>query len=128
MSKARQTYTERFKREAVSLLEKKGNRSLAACELGVHVSLLRKWEKTIKQNGIVCSMSRKGNCWDKAVVESFFSTRERECVQSKRYLSRAEAGADLFHFIEICYNRKRRHSTLGCLGPAAFELRATAGA
>lgn len=50
MSKARKTYTEEFKREAVSLLEKRGNRSVVARELGVHVSLLRKWEKKIKEN------------------------------------------------------------------------------
>lgn len=86
------------------------------------------YQKLLEENGIVCSMSRKGNCWDNAVVESFFSTLKREWVQGKRYLSRAEARADIFHFIEIWYNRKRRHSTLGYLSPAEFELRAAGGA
>jgi putative transposase len=71
--------------------------------------------------GITCSMSRKGDCWDNAVVESFFSSLKREWVQDKRYATRAEARADIFHYIEVWYNRKRRHSTLGYLSPAEFE-------
>jgi putative transposase len=69
-------------------------------------------------------MSRGGNCWDNAVVESFFSSLKRERVQERRYETRAEARADIFNYIEIWYNRKRRHSTLGYLSPAELERKA----
>lgn len=82
------------------------------------------YQKLLEEEGLICSMSRKGNCWDNAVVESFFSTLKREWVQGKRYRSRPEARADIFHYIEIWYNRKRRHSTLGYLSPAEFERKA----
>jgi putative transposase len=78
--------------------------------------------------GITCSMSRKGNCWDNAVVESFFSSLKREWVQDRRYRTRSEARADIFHYIEVWYNRKRRHSTLGYLSPEEFEGKMAAGA
>ena len=66
-------------------------------------------------------MSRKGNCWDNAPVESFFATLKRERVHHRRYETREEARADLFQYIEIWYNRKRLHSSLGYLSPAAYE-------
>jgi putative transposase len=82
------------------------------------------YQQILKEAAITCSMSRKGNCWDNAVAESFFSSLKREWVQEKNYETRAEARADIFHYIEIWYNRKRRHSTLGYLSPAEFERKA----
>ncbi len=68
-------------------------------------------------------MSRKGNCWDNAVAESFFATLKTECIYSRRFATRAEAPQAIFHFIEVFYNRHRRHSTLGYLSPMEFELK-----
>ena len=70
---------------------------------------------------IVCSMSRKGNCWDNAVVESFFATLKKEEVHRERYLTREQAKASLFYYIEVFYNRKRRHSALGYQSPNDYE-------
>ena len=70
-------------------------------------------------------MSRAGNCWDNAVVESFFSTLKRELVHHESYASRAVARRSLFECIEVFYNRRRRHSTLGYRSPAEFEARLT---
>ena len=69
-------------------------------------------------------MSRKGNCWDNACVESFFGTLKRELVYHRRYVTRDEATQDIFEYIEVFYNRKRRHSTLGYDSPAEYEARA----
>lgn len=71
--------------------------------------------------GITCSMSRRGNCWDNACVESFFSTLKRERVYRRRYQTRDEAKADVFDYIERFYNPKRRHSTLGHVSPMDYE-------
>ena len=71
----------------------------------------------------MCSMSRKGNCWDNAPVESFFATLKKELVHRQRYQTRAEAKASLFHYIEGFYNRQRRHSALGYLSPEEYERR-----
>lgn len=79
------------------------------------------YQQALKEAGIVCSMSRRGNCWDNAVVESFFSSLKRECVYRHRFATRAEARTVLFDYIEVWYNRKRRHSALGYLSPDAFE-------
>ncbi len=87
----------------------------------------KEYQTLLTQAGMSCSMSRKANCWDNAVVESFFSTLKREWVQGKGYRTRSEARADIFYFIETWYNRKRRHSTLGYLSPAEFEWKAAAG-
>jgi transposase InsO family protein len=84
----------------------------------------KEYQALLKESGISCSMSRKANCWDNAVVESFFSTLEREWVQGKGYRTRSDARSDIFYFIETWYNRKRRHSTLGYLSPAEFEWKA----
>ncbi len=75
----------------------------------------------LKAHGIQCSMSRKGNCWDNAVAESFFHTLKVELVQGKIYDTRQEAKMDIFDYIEIFYNRQRRHSYLGYLSPVDFE-------
>ena len=79
------------------------------------------YQQALQDAGIVCSMSRKGNCWDNAPTESFFSSLKRECVYRHRFATRAEARTVVFEWIEGWYNRKRRHSALGYLSPAAFE-------
>ena len=71
----------------------------------------------------VCSMSRKGNCWDNAVAESFFATLKTELVYRRRFATRAEARQAIIDFIETFYNPHRRHSTLGYLSPMAFEMK-----
>lgn len=71
--------------------------------------------------GMVASMSRKGNCYDNAPMESFFGTLKTERVHHRRYRTRAEARQDIFHYIEAFYNRKRRHSALGYMSPDQFE-------
>src|SRR5690606_18829686 len=68
-----------------------------------------------------CCMRRKGNGWDNAVVESFFHTPKVELVHHRGYLPRDEARQDIFEWIEVFYNRQRRHSTLGYRSPAEFE-------
>jgi putative transposase len=70
---------------------------------------------------IDCSMSARGNCYDNAVVESFFGLLKRERVNRVRYRTRDEARADVFDYIECFYNRKRRHGYLGNISPVAFE-------
>lgn len=72
-----------------------------------------------------CSMSRKGNCWDNAPMESFFGTLKNELMEAP-FATRASANAQLFEYIELFYNRRRRHSTLGYQSPAAYELGVTA--
>ena len=79
------------------------------------------YQKALQKIGAVCSMSRKGNCWDNAPTESFFSSLKRECVYRHRFATRSEARTIVFAWIEVWYNRKRRHSTLGYLSPDAFE-------
>ena len=71
--------------------------------------------------GIISSMSRKGNCWDNAVVESFFRSLKTELVYHDRYATRDEARAAIFDWIEVFYNRQRLHSTLGYVSPAQYE-------
>ncbi|MBK8176607.1 MAG: transposase [Rhodospirillales bacterium] len=75
-------------------------------------------------NGIVPSMSRKGNCWDNAPMESWFHTLKTELVHHTRYTSRHEARRDLFAYSETYDNRQRLHSTLGYRTPEQAELQA----
>ena len=75
-----------------------------------------------ERHSIVPSMSRKANCWDNAVVESFFSTLKHEIIEDVVYETRELARAAIFSWIEIWYNRRRRHSTLGYVSPEQFEL------
>jgi len=77
----------------------------------------------LEKHGIECSMSARGNCYDNAVVESFFGLLKRERVNRVRYRTRDEARADVFDYIECFYNRKRRHGYLGNISPATFEKR-----
>jgi len=72
-------------------------------------------------HGMLASMSRKGDCWDNAVAESFFATLERELIARRDWRTRAEARQAIFQYIEIRYNRVRRHSTLGYVSPAQYE-------
>jgi len=67
------------------------------------------------------SMSRKGNCWDNAAMESFFGTLKDECIGNTIYISHEEARLELFTYIEVYYNRVRRHSTLGYVSPFIYE-------
>ena len=77
----------------------------------------------LKRNGITCSLSGKGSCYDNAVVESFFSTLKRERVKRRRYRTRDQARADIFDYIERFYNRERRHGYVGNISPAHYEDR-----
>jgi putative transposase len=80
----------------------------------------------LAENGIECSMSRKGCCWDNAVAESFFHTLKTELVYHEDYCSRAAAKASIFEYIEVFYNRQRRHSHIGQVAPLVFESAALA--
>lgn len=84
------------------------------------------FQSLLKAHGIECSMSRKGDCWDNAVAESFFRTLKVELTHNRRYKTRQEAQADIFEYIEVFYNRQRRHSYLGYQSPVEFENRAFA--
>jgi putative transposase len=84
----------------------------------------KEYQRVLNEHEIVCSMSRKGNCWDNACVESFFSTLKVECVYQQRYRTRDDARGDVFEWMELYYNRQRRHSTLGYRSPAQFEAMA----
>ena len=77
----------------------------------------------LKRNGIQCSMSARANCYDNDVVESFFGLLKRECVNRIRFRTRDEARAVVFEYIEVFYNRKRRHGYLGHVSPEEFENR-----
>ena len=81
-------------------------------------------QRVLNGYGLIPSMSRKGNCWDNACVESFFGTLKRELVYHRRYATREEATQDIFEYIEVFYNRQRQHSTLGYHSPAEYEAKA----
>lgn len=74
-----------------------------------------------KDNRLIPSMSRRGNCYDNAVAESFFSSLKKEIIKRKIYTTREEAKSEIFEYIEVFYNRKRRHSHLNQLSPMEFE-------
>jgi len=79
------------------------------------------YRDVLTQYQIQASMSRKGNCYDNAPMESFFGTLKTELIHHRHYLTRMEAKTDIFEYIEVFYNRLRRHSALGYLCPVAFE-------
>lgn len=81
------------------------------------------YQACLGKAGIQSSMSRKGNCWDNAVMESFFGTLKDECVRSNVYVSYEEARSALFTYMEMYYNRVRQHSTLGYVSPLNYEQR-----
>ena len=80
------------------------------------------YQDVLAAHGIVCSMSRRGNCYDNAVMESCFSTVKSELAD--QFASHADAKAELFDYIEVFYNQRRRHTTIGRISPAAFERQA----
>jgi putative transposase len=82
------------------------------------------FQRLMADHGVSCSMSRSGNVWDNAAMESFFSSLKTERTARKVYRSRDEAKADVSDYIERFYNTKRRHSTIGYLSPMEFEMRA----
>lgn len=79
------------------------------------------YQVLVKAHGMVASISRTENCYDNAPMERFFDTLKSERVHHRRYRTRAEARRDLFNYIEVFYNRRRRHSALGYMNPAEFE-------
>jgi transposase InsO family protein len=82
------------------------------------------YQRVLSEHGITCSMSRRGDCWDNAPMESFFATLKKELVHHESYATRAAARASLFEYIEVFYNRVRRHSSLGYVSPSDFEAAA----
>lgn len=78
------------------------------------------YRKLLEQFGMQASMSRRGNCYDNAPMESFWGSLKNELVHHRRYETRAEAKASIREYIEIFYNRQRRHSRLGYMAPAVF--------
>lgn len=81
------------------------------------------YQRRLAELGIRCSMSRRANCWDNAVAESFFSTLKTEWLDHHRFPSRQAARSAAFDFIEVFYNRRRRHSSLGYLSPEEYARR-----
>ena len=82
------------------------------------------FQLALRRNRIDCSMSRKGNCWDNAVAESFFATLKKELVHQCEYADQEAARASVFEYIEVFYNRVRRHSFLGGMSPEQYEEQA----
>ncbi len=81
------------------------------------------YQQVLTTHGMIPSMSRTGNCWDNACVESFFGTLKRELVYHRHYATREEATQDIFEYIEVFYNQRRRHSTLDYDSPVEYEAR-----
>ena len=79
------------------------------------------YQALLKDQHLLCSMSRKGNCWDNAVAESFYGSLKNEWTDEQDYLTREDAKKSIFKYIELFYNRKRRHSYLGYKSPEDFE-------
>ena len=79
------------------------------------------YQELLKKHNMVCSMSRKGNCFDNACAETFFSTIKCEMLYNNNYATREDARRDIFWYIEVFYNRKRRHQALGYLTPYEFK-------
>jgi len=79
------------------------------------------YQALLKQHGMICSMSRKGNCWDNAPVERFFSSLKREWTGDRLYWTRQEAIADVREYVAVYYNSRRLHSTLGYKTPMNYE-------
>lgn len=79
------------------------------------------YHKILQQRGVVSSMSRRGNCYDNAPTESYFATLKRELVYRSNYTSHAEAKQDIFEYIEVWYNRQRKHSSIGYMSPVEYE-------
>ena len=80
------------------------------------------YQQLLAEHGIESSMSRRGNCWDNAVAESFFATLKVELVYQTQWSTRAQARAEVFEYLEVFYNRRRRHSAFGYRTPEEFDL------
>jgi putative transposase len=79
------------------------------------------YQRLLAQHGIMCSMSRRADCWDNAPMESFFASLKKELVHDANFATRSEARAAIFEYIEVFYNVQRRHSSLGYVSPAEYE-------
>ncbi|MCK4913683.1 MAG: IS3 family transposase [Planctomycetes bacterium] len=79
------------------------------------------FQELLDDNNVVCSMSRKGNCWDNACAESFFGSLKNEWVKGKIYETFEDGEKDIFKYVEVFYNRKRRHASLGYVSPVVYE-------
>jgi transposase InsO family protein len=79
------------------------------------------YQRVLDEHGITCSMSRRANCWDNAPMESFFASLKKELTQGEIFPTREEARSSLFDYIEVFYNRTRRHSSLGYRSPIEYE-------
>lgn len=84
------------------------------------------YQKLLRKNGLICSMSKKGDCYDNAAMESWNHSFKVEAIHGERFSTRAEAKAHVFEYIDVYYNRKRRHSKLGYLSPVEFEAKRVA--
>jgi putative transposase len=80
------------------------------------------YQRALSTHGMICSMSRKGDCWDNAPMESWFHTLKTELVNHRDYQTRRQAKTDIFEYIEAFYNRSRRHSALGYMTPVQYEM------
>ena len=81
----------------------------------------RAFQDLLREHNITCSMSRRANCWDNAMMESFFATLKKELIHHESYATRDAARRSVFEYIELFYNPRRRHSALGYLSPAQYE-------
>ena len=81
----------------------------------------KNYQKLLKNQRMICSMSRKGDCWDNAVMESFFGTLKTELIYHEKFITREDAKLTIFDYIEMFYNCKRRHSSLSSKSPVEFE-------
>jgi transposase InsO family protein len=113
-------------RLVVDALEMAVQRRLPDAELVAHSDrgsqyASEHYQRLLGKHGIECSMSGVGQCWDNAPMESFFASLKKELTHHEDYATRAEARASIFEYIEIFYNRQRRHSTLGYVSPAEYE-------
>jgi transposase InsO family protein len=113
-------------RLVVDALEMAVQRRLPGAELVAHSDrgsqyASEHYQLLLQKQGIECSMSGVGQCWDNAPMESFFASLKKELVHHEDYATRAEARASIFEYIEMFYNRQRRHSTLGYVSPAEYE-------
>jgi len=113
-------------RLVVDALERAVQRRLPDAELVAHSDrgspyASEHYQLLLQKHGIECSMSGVGQCWDNAPMESFFASLKKELTHHEDYATREEARASIFEYIEVFYNRQRRHSTLGDVSPAEYE-------
>jgi transposase InsO family protein len=99
-----------------------GGRLVAHSDRGVQYASAA-YRQLLRAHGLTASMSRRGNCYDNAVAESFHKTLKTELVYHEKYATRQEARSSIFEYIELFYNRQRRHSSLGYMSPVAFEAK-----